>query len=130
MSVLSLCIQTGLLASWEREVFASQNEFGEQVVTHNSIHSGIPIRKQTMRQEDLIEYGIPTNEASINWLCFMPLEYPAGTKLDIRSGDKLVVQDTRMQNAQSYFNVVMPENATEENNHWEIILQEFTQQEV
>jgi hypothetical protein len=130
MSVLALCIQTGVLASWKREVFASQNEFGEQVVTHDVIHSDIPIRKQTMRQEELIEFGIPTDMASINWLCFLPLNDPAtGLKLDIRSGDIMTVQDSRMQNPESYFNVIIPENATEEDNHWEVILQEFTQQE-
>jgi hypothetical protein len=129
MSYIGLLLQTKLLATWTREGYTSVNAFGEQVTTEETIHENIPCRKQHMRDEQLIEAGIPTDMGTIKWLLWLPIEWPTGTPIDIRSGDILRVQDTRMQNAMTYFKVVMPENAVEEQHHFEVILIEYSSHE-
>ena len=126
---MGLLLQTKLLATWKRDSYASLNAFGEQVMSNAVIHSDVPCRKQHMRDEQLIEAGIPTDLGSIKWLLWLPIEYPVGTPIDIRSGDILTVQDSRMQNSETYFKVVMIENAVEEQHHFEVIIVEISSHE-
>jgi hypothetical protein len=82
-----------------------------------------------MRAEDLVEAGIATGLGTVKWYLFLPLEYPAGTRLSLQEGDRFVVQDTRMQNAEAYFNIIAPANAVEEDHHIEVIMEEIAQKE-
>ncbi len=130
MSFKSLLEQTGLLATWSRPGVTGRSGIGEQTTSTVVLHSDIPCRKQTMRAEDLIEAGIPAAKGGIKWLLFMELLDPVTkVRLDIQMGDKFVVQDTRMQNDQTYFNVIAPADAVEEQDHFEIIIEEIAQKE-
>lgn len=129
MSYMGLLTKTGLLATWTRDGYDSLNSFGEQVMVNAPIAENVPCRKQHMRDEQLIEAGIPTDLGSIKWILWLPLEFPVGTPIDIRSGDKLTFQASRMQNPATYFQVVMPENAVEAEHHFEVIIIEISSHE-
>ena len=129
MSYMGLLLQTGLLATWTRQKYDSTNAIGEQVTTRETIAADVPCRKQLMRAEDLVEAGIATDLGTVKWFIFLPLEYPTGTLLSLQEGDRFTVQDSRMQNAQTYFNIIAPANAVEENHHIEIIAEEIAQKE-
>ena len=129
MSYMGLLLQTGLLATWSRRGYVSRNAFGEQVLDTTVIHAAVPCRKQHMRDEQLIEAGIPTDLGSIKWLLWLPIEFPVGTPIDIRSGDRMTVQNSRMQNTETYFKIIMPENAVEEQHHFEVIIEEISSHE-
>ena len=129
MSYMGLLLQTGLLATWSRELVLSRNNLGEQVTERIDIATNVPCRKQMMRAEELIDYAIPTALGSIKWYVFLPLEYPTGTKLSLQVGDRFVVQDSRMQNAETYFNVIAPADAVEEQHHIEMIIEEISKKE-
>ena len=124
MSYIGLLLQTGLTMTIHRNVYASKNEFGEQVTTEEIIATGIPVRKQTLRQEDLMESQIPTDMASIKWLLFTPLIWDS-VPVNIRATDKLTFN--RQPTTVTYYQVIRPANATEEEHHYECIIKEIYQ---
>jgi len=125
MSYIGLLQQTGLTMTVTRQEYSSKNEYGEQITTAETKATGVPVRKQTLRQEDLINAGLPTDMATIKWLLFTPLHWPTGTLLDIRNDDRLTFN--RQPTNVTYYNVVHVADATEEFHHNECIIEEIYQ---
>ena len=119
MSYLGLLNQTGLTMNITRTAFLSKNEYGEQVTEQAVIATGIPVRKQTLRQEDLMEGDIPTDIASIKWLLFAPID------CGLRNADRLTFN--RQPSTVTYYNVIHGADATEEQHHLECIIEEIYQ---
>lgn len=124
MSYLGLLQQTGLLVDIYRTSFVSKNSFGEQVTEQTLIHEEIPCRKQTMREEDLISAGVPTDMATIKWMLFLPTIFET---VDIVVKPNDVMKFNRKPSDVTYYNVVHVEDATEEQHHFECIIEEIYQ---
>ena len=124
MSYLGLLNQTGLTMTVTRQQFESQNDYGEQVTVPVKMAEYVPVRKQTLRQEDLISAGLPTDMSTIKWLLFTPLHWE-GELLPIRNNDRLTF--SRQPTNVTYYNVIHVADATEEHHHNECIIEEIYQ---